>query len=103
MILRHTVLGVYIYAVGGNSDAARLSGIKVPLILIFVYGISGLLGGLGGARYWLLLSFILPLAGTLWIALGEWLGRAASKQLATLIPRLASIVLGLFAVLLVAA
>jgi ribose transport system permease protein len=49
LILRHTVLGVYIYAVGGNSDAARLSGIKVPLILIFVYGISGLLGGLGGA------------------------------------------------------
>src|ERR1700736_4458777 len=49
LILRHTVLGAYIYAVGGNSDAARLSGIKVPLILIFVYGISGLLGGLGGA------------------------------------------------------
>jgi ribose transport system permease protein len=49
LILRHTVLGVHIYAVGGNSDAARLAGIKVPLILIIVYGISGLLGGLGGA------------------------------------------------------
>jgi ribose transport system permease protein len=49
LILRRTVLGVYIYAVGGNSDAARLSGIKVPLILIFVYGMSGLLAGLGGA------------------------------------------------------
>lgn len=49
LILRRTVLGVYIYAVGGNSDAARLAGIKVPLILIFVYGMSGLLAGLGGA------------------------------------------------------
>src|SRR5271156_3273326 len=49
LILRHTVLGVHIYAVGGNSDAARLAGIKVPDILIVVYGISGLLAGLGGA------------------------------------------------------
>jgi ribose transport system permease protein len=49
LILRRTVLGVHIYAVGGNTDAARLAGIKVPFILIFVYGISGLLAGLGGA------------------------------------------------------
>ena len=42
-------MGVRIYAVGGNADAARLAGIKVPLILIIVYGISGLLAGLGGA------------------------------------------------------
>ena len=48
-ILKRTVLGVRIYAVGGNADAARLAGIKVPLILIIVYGISGLLAGLGGA------------------------------------------------------
>jgi ribose transport system permease protein len=33
----------------GNADAARLAGIKVPLILIIVYGISGLLAGFGGA------------------------------------------------------
>src|ERR1700722_2935500 len=49
LILRRTVLGVYIYAVGGNSDAARLSGNKVPLIFIFVCGMSGLLAGRGGA------------------------------------------------------
>jgi ribose transport system permease protein len=48
-ILKRTVLGVRIYAVGGNADAARLAGIKVPLILIIVYGISGLLAGFGGA------------------------------------------------------
>jgi len=48
-ILRRTVLGVWIYAVGGNPAAARLSGIKVWQILLFVYATSGLLAGLGGA------------------------------------------------------
>lgn len=49
LILRRTVLGVRIYAVGGNAEAARLSGIKVWFILLFVYGMSGLCAGLGGA------------------------------------------------------
>lgn len=49
IVLRRTVLGVHIYAVGGNPDAARLSGIKVWSVLLFVYGVSGLLAGLGGA------------------------------------------------------
>lgn len=48
-VLRRTVLGVRIYAVGGNPDAARLSGIKVWVVLLFVYGVSGALAGLGGA------------------------------------------------------
>src|SRR5450755_2237690 len=49
LVLRRTVLGVHIYAVGGNESAARLAGIKVWAVLIFVYGASGLLAGLGGA------------------------------------------------------
>jgi ribose transport system permease protein len=47
-VLRRTVLGVHIYAIGGNPDAARLTGIKVGFVLIFVYAVSGLLAGLGG-------------------------------------------------------
>ncbi len=47
-ILRFTALGVRIYAVGGNEVAARLSGIKVWLVLLFVYTASGFLAGLGG-------------------------------------------------------
>ena len=47
-ILRRTVLGVRIYAVGGNEQAARLTGIKVGGILLFVYAISGLFSGLAG-------------------------------------------------------
>jgi ribose transport system permease protein len=49
LVLRRTVLGVHIYAVGGNESAARLAGIKVWAVVIFVYGVSGLLAGLGGA------------------------------------------------------
>lgn len=48
-ILRRTVLGTWIYAVGGNPEAARLAGIKVWAVLLFVYGMSGLLSGIGGA------------------------------------------------------
>lgn len=47
-ILRRTVLGLNIYAVGSNPEAARLSGIKVWAVLLFVYAMSGLLSGLGG-------------------------------------------------------
>jgi len=48
VVLRRTVLGTRIYAVGGNPDAARLAGISVWKILLFVYSMSGLLAGLGG-------------------------------------------------------
>jgi ribose transport system permease protein len=46
-ILRRTVLGLRIYSVGGNPEAARLSGIKVWGIQLFVYAASGVLAGLG--------------------------------------------------------
>ncbi|CAM5764238.1 ribose ABC transporter permease [Labrys miyagiensis] len=46
-VLKRTVLGTHIYSVGGNEAAARLSGIKVPRIYLVVYGISGLMSGLG--------------------------------------------------------
>src|SRR6201998_1582800 len=47
-ILHRTILGVHVYAVGGNAQAAHLTGIPVPFVLIFAYGVSGLLSGLGG-------------------------------------------------------
>ncbi len=47
-LLKRTVLGIHIYSVGGNENAARLSGINVAGVLLFVYGISGFLSGLGG-------------------------------------------------------
>ena len=47
-VLKRTVLRTWIYAVGGNAEAARLKGIKVPVVLLFVYATSGVLAGLGG-------------------------------------------------------
>ena len=48
LVMSRTTYGRYIYAVGGNVEAARLSGIRVQWILFSVYAISGMLAGLGG-------------------------------------------------------
>ena len=42
-MLRKTRLGSYVYAIGGNEEAARLSGVKVDKIKIAIYSI-GMLG-----------------------------------------------------------
>jgi ribose transport system permease protein len=41
-------MGRYLYAVGGNREAARLSGVPVDRVLMFAYIASGLLAGVGG-------------------------------------------------------
>jgi len=48
VVLRWTYFGRDVYAVGGNIDAARLSGINVARTLIMVYAIAGLCAGIGG-------------------------------------------------------
>ncbi len=48
VIMSRMKLGRYLYAVGGNSEAARLSGVPVKRVLMFAYIASGLLAGLGG-------------------------------------------------------
>ena len=48
VLMNKSVLGRYIYAVGGNIEAARLSGVPVRLVTLFVYAACGLLAGLGG-------------------------------------------------------
>jgi len=47
-ILRYLVLGRATYAVGGNREAARVSGISIVRTKIAVYTISGTLAGIGG-------------------------------------------------------
>jgi ribose transport system permease protein len=49
VFMSHTRTGRYIYAVGGNEEAARLSGVPVKYIITFVYIISGLAAGIGGS------------------------------------------------------
>jgi ribose transport system permease protein len=47
VILRNTRLGRYTYAIGGNEEAVRLSGINVDRFKIAAYAISGLTAALG--------------------------------------------------------
>jgi len=48
LLMSRTVFGRYVYAVGGNPEAARLAGIRIDKVLVSVYVICGLLTGLGG-------------------------------------------------------
>lgn len=47
-ITKKTKLGRYIYAIGGNEQAAKLSGIPINKVKIKVYAIAGALAALGG-------------------------------------------------------
>jgi len=47
-MMHRTTFGRRIYAIGGNMEAARLSGVPVNKVLLWVYTICGLLAGLGG-------------------------------------------------------
>jgi ribose transport system permease protein len=61
----YLVWGRWLYAVGGNPDAARRSGIPVGRVLITVYAISGLAAGVGGLLTAGLLDSGSPTAGDL--------------------------------------
>lgn len=47
-VLSRTLLGKYTYAIGGNKETARLSGISVAKVMVLLYVITGLLTGLSG-------------------------------------------------------
>ena len=48
LILNKTILGRYVYAIGGNEMAAKASGINVNGVKLWVYSICGLLAAMGG-------------------------------------------------------
>jgi simple sugar transport system permease protein len=50
-ILKYTAFGRYIYAIGGNEQAARLAGIRVDQIKTAVYAVAGMLASLAGVLY----------------------------------------------------
>lgn len=55
LFLSRTVAGRNVYAVGGNAEASYVSGIRIPRVLIGVYGLCGLAAGLAaflGASYY---------------------------------------------------
>jgi inositol transport system permease protein len=48
IMLNNTPFGRYIYALGGNEQAARISGVNINRVKIGVYTLAGLLSGLAG-------------------------------------------------------
>ena len=48
VVMRQTVFGRYIFAIGSNEATARLCGIRVPLQKVLIYALAGLLFGLAG-------------------------------------------------------
>lgn len=64
LFLNNTVLGREIYSIGGNKEAALLSGINVKYVLTFVYGFSGLMCACAGIIFIGRVGGALPLAGT---------------------------------------
>ncbi|TGE39431.1 ribose ABC transporter permease [Desulfosporosinus fructosivorans] len=62
-VLHYTSFGRYVYAVGGNEEASRLSGIRVNYVKIAVYGISGFLASLSALIYTSRLMSAQPTAG----------------------------------------
>lgn len=64
-ITNRTVVGRHIYAVGGNPEAAELSGINVKRITYLVYGSMGMLSGLSGILFSSRLQSATTTAGTL--------------------------------------
>lgn len=63
IVLERTKFGRHIYAIGGNRDAARLSGVKVRVVEMIVYLFSGLFAGLGSVLLTARLNYATPVAG----------------------------------------
>lgn len=77
VILKRTIFGRYIYAIGSNVSAARKSGVNVPFYTMLIYGFSGLAAGVGA------------------VVLTAWLGAAQPVAAPTLtLESIAAIVLG---------
>jgi putative multiple sugar transport system permease protein len=64
-VTTQTVLGRHIYAVGGNPEAAQLSGVNVKRLTYIVFGSMGMLAALAGILFASRLRSATPQAGTL--------------------------------------
>ena len=65
VLTQNTTFGRYLYAIGGNPDAARLSGINLRSHILAVFCIIGVLSGLAGVVYTARVGSASPDAGVL--------------------------------------
>ncbi|MFN0119303.1 MAG: ABC transporter permease [Blastocatellia bacterium] len=66
IVLTRTVLGRYIYAIGGNEEATILSGVNVRLYKTIAYGLCGMLSGLAAILLTARLNSAQPIAGMMY-------------------------------------
>lgn len=65
-VLSSTRFGRYVYAMGGNEEATRLSGVNVRLHKMLVYGVSGLTSGIAAVVLTARLNSAQPIAGIMY-------------------------------------
>jgi ribose transport system permease protein len=65
-VLTSTRFGRYIYAMGGNEEATRLSGVNVRFHKMLVYGVSGLTSGIAAVLLTARLNSAQPIAGIMY-------------------------------------
>ena len=63
LVLRYTVFGRYVFALGSNEQTARLCGINVPALKVAVYTLAGLFVGLAGIYQFAKLKVGNPISG----------------------------------------
>lgn len=66
LVLTRTRFGRYVYAIGGNEEATRLSGVSVRFHKTMVYALSGLVSGLAAAILTARLNSAQPIAGIMY-------------------------------------
>ena len=66
VVLTRTVFGRYVYAIGGNEEATRLSGVAVRLHKTAVYGVSGIASAVAAAILTARLDSAQPIAGMMY-------------------------------------
>lgn len=95
-LLKFTRFGHYIYAVGGNHEAARLAGVNVTWVTIGTYAIGGMLAGLAGILLLGQTGIGQPSAASSWALAAIAAVVVGGVPLSGGIGRVSSVVLGTF-------
>ena len=66
LVLTRTTFGRYVYAIGGNEEATRLSGVAVQFHKTVIYGVSGLLSAVAAIALTARLNSAQPIAGMMY-------------------------------------
>lgn len=66
LVLTRTVFGRYVYAIGSNEEATRLSGVPVRFHKMMVYGVSGLMSAIAAVMLTARLNSAQPIAGMMY-------------------------------------